>query len=229
VNGTHDPRHEEILAELAAGERDAADAEAARLLRECVTCREALAALRETVGHVERAGEAQRATVAESRGVASAPGLERVAPALERLASEGRAAPRPRRTLWLAVAAALFLVIGPLVAYRLWGGGREPAAPVTLGTDDLQLVEPVGEVHEYGPFVWEYSGAANGFDLIVFDEDAGPDAKPVLVVRCKEPSWVPDAETRAKLPPRIRWQVDVLDADNVPFDSRHASARRSSR
>ena len=228
MSDSHDDRHGELLAAIAAGERGADEPEAAHLLRSCPKCREDLAALREAARHVERAGDALRAVIAESRGVHSAPGLDDVAPTLQRLAAERRVPRRPSRVLWLAAAALLFLVIGPLVAYRLWTAGDAPTAPVMLGSDELELVEPIGEVRDYERFVWKYSGEPNGFDLRIFDQDA-PDAKP-LRVRCEEPIWVPDAEARAKLPARIRWTVDALDAFRKdPVASKHASAQRSSR
>jgi len=230
----HGPQHEERLASLLSGERDAADPDCARWLAECAPCRERWTALRGTCERLEQAAAERRAHLAELRSVKSAPGEERIAAALRRLAEEeppaqARSVQRIDRgsRRWLLAFAAAAVLAGVWIAARF--RDRAPVPERTwLGSERLRLIAPVGDVHSFERFEWSYDGAATSYTLRVFEaRGAEPGARLIEKERLKETTWTPAAEDLAKLPRSIVWEVEALDDYRVVQASGRESASLS--
>jgi hypothetical protein len=204
----HPREHEELLAALVCGERDAGEPEVALLLRTCAACRADWEGLRATAADLERAGAARREVLAGQAELAGAPGEERVLATLTGLA------PRPPRRLvsravLLAAAAAVLLA-----SWLVWRGLRGSAErePVVLGPGDLALVSPRGPGADFSSFSWEYHGDAVAFELRVFalvDGRRGDECFPAT--RWRGTTWTTPPELLAALPPAIEWEVTAFD------------------
>jgi len=232
MSTNHDAEHETSVRDFFLAGRARSDPEVAELVAACPSCATRLDELERTAERVEAAGREQRAELLEAAKLDSAPGEERVAGVLERLAEEEPHASPPQPELrsaspsaapaspsrrWqtplLAAAAVL------LVAFVIRRVLQEPEETVHLGHGAPELVAPVAAVSDYGTFRWTYDGPRGGsFVLRIWDALLGAGSAPILEVdRIEAAEWTPTPEGRERLPERILWEVEALDAFGVPL------------
>ncbi|MEM7311026.1 MAG: hypothetical protein AAF682_30430 [Planctomycetota bacterium] len=210
----HDARLEELL-----GEVDPQQAFAASELASCPVCRRELDELLELSARLEASGGDLRRTLREADLEDSAPGAhlveELVGGPLEERRLRAQQARWSRRlgALAAALAGAAALALG------LWllqpddaaeGPGDADPGPM-LGAGVLaQLAAPLGEVAAFTRFEWRGARAPRGwYELLVY----GADGQPVLVRRdVAGLSVEPTEDELARLPGRIRWEVQAFDA-----------------
>ncbi len=211
----HEQHDEELLAQVAMGERGEDEPEVRALLESCAHCREELDSLRAATELLEDAGAQERRVFAEARAMSRAPGEARVAPLVHQL-SRG---PGPRPLLLpiagVALAAAAILVF--FLVDPLGDGGSstlDDNGPVILGpSDELSCDLPIGEVSDFTIFRWS-GDAAPGHDFVVrvWSAEASAIARPLLESpHVQGNEWAPSADELAGLPSEIRWDVRLFD------------------
>ncbi|MCA8961921.1 MAG: hypothetical protein KDC38_15455 [Planctomycetes bacterium] len=199
----HPQEHEAWLAEILSGELDPNAPENQRRLDACAVCRAEFESLQGVLGEIERAepelGSELDRIREEVVGGPTAPWV------LEQLNSGGnagsqrRAPPSGRRAM--ALAAALTLVIGGWLAWRL----REPRPDIPMGRE-IEIVAPVGEVDAIESFRWRYDRRRGE----TFEIEVLVDAARVHVERdIVEQHWEPSPETTAKWRGKIQWMLTV--------------------
>jgi len=224
----HSHDHDALLQALATGELDP-DGERARAeLARCAECRAQAEVLLARVRRLEAAAAEQRRELAAAAALESAPGEDRV-DAL--LASLAEAEPRPRRRprmVQLAAAALLLVAAGWWLAR---GAREEPRAPGPgaeyLGTG-LEIVGPSGPGQSFDRFSWSYDPRHEyGFALRIYS--ANDSGLPLIEEQTQTPEWSPSPDQSERLPDRIMWEVEALDAfGEVESGPVSASASRSS-
>ncbi|MEM7309172.1 MAG: hypothetical protein AAF682_20980 [Planctomycetota bacterium] len=218
----HNPTHEARLRAVLLGEL-ARDDPAVRALEEsCATCRDELLELDAVAGTLDAAGAAEEAELAE---VERTPPELDVAGMLAQIAAAEPYAAEPRTGLrpsaWVLIAAAAAAVVLAFVPGLLSdgggvpdGAGGVPEPPQYLGDGDPPVAQlPRGEVDAVATFEWSYDPEhRHGFHVRVLDAD-DPLAGAVLEVRhWMETTWTPTSAELARLPQRLIWEVDALDA-----------------
>ena len=156
MSATHDQRHEERVRAVFLGDlsRDAPDV--AELLASCAVCRERLEALEGAVTTLDDAASAQ----AEELAAAAEPTADEpdVAAMLERIAAdEPYGSPPSRRALWIGALVLTAAAVALVFFSGLFGGPRE-RRPIYIGSEQLHLLAPDGEVDAFDTFEWTYDG-----------------------------------------------------------------------
>jgi hypothetical protein len=125
----------------------------------------------------------------------------------------GSAPPVPRggrrRGWWLAAAAAVLVVAG---VFAPWAG---PEPRRSLGGHQVQDLAPVGATAAFTSFSWTAKLPPGGwFRVVVFAEQEVLAGAPILTSPrpLETPSWQLTSEESELLPTRIRWEVQVRDA-----------------
>ncbi len=236
-----DPSTRQLLAEVCAGQRDEGDPAVRRAMQE-PGARERLAELRAAAAALDAAGGTARRDLERAAGLKSAPGEERVATALRRLAAErphgeaahsqGGQAPRARwrRTaLALGAAALLLAVVG--VRWLAWRDPLGDGAPRLLGVDTLELVAPGPTFGDDLVFQWRGELAAGErFRVRVFDAADPLALEPALESPITtEDRWEPSDERATRLPDEIRWTLERVAPDGTARASAEGFSRRASR
>ncbi len=233
----HGPRHEEQLLEILRACPDLASGVAAAersALGRCPACRDELETLVELERALDAAGQDERATIAASRELETAPGEGHVA-TVGRAAAAGRAAGpdgsrglaarTPASLRWIAVAAAALVAVFAL----RWDPGAPPRPdPEWMGAGGLEIVRPAGLVDAWSPFEWTLDAAeAAWFEVYVYDAEALGGASPLVESgRLNVPRWEPTAEDSAWWPRRIRWTVSGFGPSGAFVGSAEAWATR---
>ncbi len=213
----HDSQHEAFLIQALADQVGEQDAALSSKLASCAECAREWRQLRRLEHKLEAAGNVQRQVLTESQGQVSAPDRARVAKALRELA-RGRSPAPPGHggVRWLWAIAGLAAAV--LVAWSFWRTPeRDPKQthpPVLLG-NGVQCLQPVGESTSLGRFRWSPTEIPPGgyFNLSVWSVAEDGSTKLILEQNdMTEPSWSP-ADGERFLEGRIRWRVELLDAD----------------
>lgn len=185
------PAEEQILEEVALGERSHDDPEVRDMADRNLVFAERLAELDAVQSLLDQTGQEQALTLAEA---------ERVR----------RAESSPVRRVWLGVAALA------LVSLALWSfsDGDDLGIPhgQRMGNNAVELLAPAGEVASFSEFRWRFELPANGwFTLRVFDAESG-----IEIGRADEwtaDAWAPRESATGGWPNRIRWTVEAYDAN----------------
>lgn len=224
-------QHEEIVRDVACGDRDAGASEVRALEAECATCRAALERIAAAMDELSDAARAMGSDLAAAEHETGAPGEARVGEMLARARDAGARDSRGDmsgeqrgsglRPRWLASAAAVLLLGVVWLIARAWipSDSRDPL-PLGAG---LECVAPVGEITEWGTFAWrgELRPAA-WFEVVVRDTDGGERLRSGRLVANE---FEPTAGELAGLPETVRWEVVLRDVARV-LDRAEAEARR---
>ncbi len=249
--GAHGELHEARLHALVVGDLSEDDPLLQGLLAGCSECREHLDELRAVTGLLDEVMGEERRSLAEVGGNGTAPGSDRVAATLRVLAARSSAqahegpamppsgaerAPSARAKpamfgLRVAAAAAAVVATGWVVRLLL---PTSPQAPsdLTLGDDqDLELLEPVGQVPRYEVFRWSRGrGPYVRYTLSIWNAEGSATQGPVLSLQLRDARhWTPSPEEQESLPASIRWQVEALDEFGVSVVAGPVEAQRAGR
>lgn len=208
----HDSRHEEVLSALLA-ETSGEASELPEALHACPTCRTEWARLHAASARLRAAAAHQRDVLEEAAQDHGAPGEDRLLATLEHLATSERdlRAPARRASSRRRLVAAAALLGLAWLAWRALSV-EAPRAPLWLGDEAFEHLEPCGQVETFARFAWTYNGPAASFELwIRYDEDGQPGAV-IEHVTCEQASWTPDASALASWPRRIHWRVQARNA-----------------
>jgi hypothetical protein len=209
---SHGPSHEPLLRAALLGELRQDDPRMADLAA-CAECRAELGGLRAVTAALDAGARVDEVPVlGDPRGEADA------LAALTRISAAepyGRRARRRARRLapWIYGAAAASVIA--LAILRLLDTRDPDQQPLYIGDEAVPvLVAPLGEVERFDVFRWRYdAGHPYGFHLRIYASDGPADAPPLIQVEdWTQTTWTPTDAQRALLPPRIEWEVDVLDA-----------------
>lgn len=239
-----DPEPRRLLAAVAAGELDPRSDSVRELLDRCPGCREELREMLQITKTLDRAGTLEKKRLSSSLGDPANP-VDR-AWVETTLRSKGLL-PKPRpepasrlRRLLLSrrgtlIAAALLLVsiwiIQPFPresnspAIEPNPASPFPGSAPLLG-GDLQLLDPVGEVSEWGRFRWSQDLPKGGWFVITVYEAEGNSPRILAGPETRiEGEWQPTSEETAAWPNSIRWEVQAFDATKVLCGNGWARAR----
>lgn len=239
----HDKEHESLLERILVGDLPRGAAQAVAQLRACAECRERLEGFDKLQASLERAGEEERAGVAQA-GAAELPAKD--ARRIEEFVSARVAAERARSktSRWIALALAASLV--GVVAYRPVlpkpedggaGGGRD--VPLGADTSPLWGISPRGSVRDFGAFSWRSPPLRSGetFRLRITNLDA-PDTEPLEIDNIERAEWSREDDAGIleagrikeffdRAPRNIEWVFEIVSAnqrvqvsDSVPASLR---------
>jgi len=222
----HDPAHDSLLERVIVGDlpRDAAPAMAQ--LAACAQCRERLAEFDELQARLERAGEEERAGVAQAAaGEASAKDKRRIEEFVRTRVSSQDSGSRAPRWIALALAASLAGVIAARVFWPPSSPGAAIEQPDVLLSDEkeeLRGVTPKGKTHAFESFTWisPQLKAGEVYRLTITNA-ADTTAEPLVIANIERAEWRwadvgamqarSVAEFLAKEPQEIEWVVEIWD------------------
>lgn len=216
---SHDPRHDEWLIAILAG--DEVSREARLATESCAECRSALSEVGRIGDVLDLAGRLERESI------------DRAFPSAEARKPSGLRVdvhPSGRERRWFAsplqrVAAAALVLVTIGLCYRQVRNSDRPftvsSGPNLNASQQFQLV-PSGTVAAVTQFSFEAPRPSGGtFQVRVYDPAAG--ATPILESPpLEEPRWIPDPDQLGKLPSRFRWELRVLDATGLRISTASA-------
>jgi hypothetical protein len=216
------------LRDALAGELDASTR---AKLEACETCRVELAELNALALALDHERDRVADVVRRARNERTAPGEDRIAATIARVAGARGAKPDERTVApdfpWRTVLAAAALVVVSVVSlYAFLARGHDPRpTPIQWLGGSIACSEPVGEHAAYSTFRWTYDRLpADGWYVVtVRSEEGGEIARSK---RVRETTWTPDAVDTASWPNRIRWDVRAFDGSGAEIDSGYALAAR---
>jgi hypothetical protein len=204
---SHSADHDALLTRLVVGELAPDAPEARAVLETCPSCRDQWAQLGQLARRLDAAGAEERSVLAEIETQSISPAQE------ERIRATVLAQRRSaRRLAWpIAVAAAVLALVG-VIAWRQWRG-NERIEERYLGSQNFSGLELRTAADGAVSFVWSYTGLPpeGSYTLRVWD-DSATGSQPTVFDHLPDPPWTPTPEQRAKLPQRMRWEVEVFDA-----------------
>jgi hypothetical protein len=222
MDSRHDQRHEDLLSELAAGDRSE-QAFAQSALAACGECRE----IWRDFGNLERrldsvARSAREAGAAQVSPESTAAGDRYLR---ERLATARVRAPiRPSRVLAFVAATLAAGILLYLGIAELRGRQRSHVPDTPLGGNEIRLLAPVGLVDAWGTFRWSGARPADGWFVVrVFDADAAEAEPRIVSDRIRGYEWTPAPDELGTLR-NLRWELQVFDSTNSRLELRSQSA-----
>ena len=203
---------EELLRKVLIGDLPLESEEIQRLFREQPRAHERMKELSELTHRIDLAFAEQRSVLEAADRIESAPGQDRIAPAILAERARARRSPSSRAWLVLAAAAAGIAALTLLMPGLLDRSRRAANEHAPLGVKDEFVLSPNGPVERYEPFRWDLAPTlGTGFIVAVFDDtnqNRGRLIEQSPILNTSE--WSP--ENSETLPVKIRWELRVTDA-----------------
>ncbi len=212
--------NDDLLRRLLTGELDVEDPQVREVAARDPQFARAASEAREVQAQLDAAARVRALDLARAAGSGDEATDSRVRDFVLSRVDERRRLRWRRRAIVLAcVAAASFLAfLGP------WWGRRVPDRDPTLGSQEIVLVEPVGEGADFGRFRWTADVTTGWFVVRVLDPEGQTleESDPLDL----EGVWEPDAADVAAWPSRIWWEVRWFDASGSGQEPRGTWASR---
>ena len=199
MNGSHANHHEELLRSLVL--RDRVESADERELAACAECAPRIAELRAADEALRSAGAVERDAILQTAADrAGPPGQRRALTALEHAMDRESSGGTPNAFLRLRIGvAAAVVLVAAVLTFR--ASSSDPVRDhLFVGANDVELLEPVGEVPGFDRFAWQANVPRGGtYEVRIWDAGAADDSAPLLTSETlSESRWIPARSSKVR-------------------------------